>query len=227
MKDKSKTKLMAGCVVVSIATYLTVAPMLKPEEIFPKETKTTATQVVAKTATTTAVSAKETESIITMIVKGNTKETDASVPSTTETKRQTTTEQTKTTTSPATVQEKKEIDDDDLFCLVAAMYREAGGESAETKMMVGNVILNRVNSSLFPNSIRGVLEQPYQYGLMWRDGISLPSGADDGIVQECRAIAKRILSGERVLPSNVVFQAEFVQGSGVYTYSDGMYFCYL
>ena len=44
-------------------------------------------------------------------------------------------------------------------------------------------------------------------------------------VNDCYEIARRILEGERVCPENVLFQAEFIQGSGIYKEYDGYYFC--
>lgn len=92
--------------------------------------------------------------------------------------------------------------------------------------MVANVVINRVNSSLYPDTIYEVLTQYRQYGTMWKYGVSFPSGASKKDINHCRNIARRILEGERVCPKNVLFQAEFEQGSGVYKEIDGIYFCY-
>ena len=115
---------------------------------------------------------------------------------------------------------------DDLYYLAAAICNEAGGSSEEIKLLVANVIINRVNSSLYPNTIYEVLTQRMQYGMMWKYGISFPSWADQSTINVCYEIADRILKGERVCPNNVLFQAEFAQGSGTYKCIDGMYFCY-
>jgi spore germination cell wall hydrolase CwlJ-like protein len=44
-------------------------------------------------------------------------------------------------------------------CLAEALYFEARGESVKGQFAVAEVILNRVDSSLFPNSICGVIKQ--------------------------------------------------------------------
>lgn len=117
--------------------------------------------------------------------------------------------------------------DDDLYYLAAAVCREAGGEPEEIQLLVANVIINRVNSDLYPNTIYGVLTQRNQYGTMWRDGVSFPSWATDEVKEQCYSVARRILEGERFCPENVIFQAEFQQGSGIYKYfEEGYYFCY-
>lgn len=117
--------------------------------------------------------------------------------------------------------------DDDLFCLAAVIYAEAGSDSCSDKlrMAVGNVVLNRTKSKYYPNTIRSVIEQPMQYGWLSRDGISFPKGADDSAVCRAYDCAERLLEGETVLPENVIFQAEFKQGDGVYEEIDGVYFC--
>ena len=52
---------------------------------------------------------------------------------------------------------------DSLFWLSRVIYAESGNQSLEGKMAVGNVVMNRVNSPLFPNTILGVLSQRNQF----------------------------------------------------------------
>lgn len=118
---------------------------------------------------------------------------------------------------------------DDLMLLSKIIYAEAGSEwlSDEWKMCVGEVVLNRVASPEFPDTIKEVLEQPGQYyGVNSRYFNSLlPS-------ERCVRIALKLIEGERILDdTSVVFQANFKQGSGVHTaYYDkhlgSTYFCY-
>ena len=96
--------------------------------------------------------------------------------------------------------------------------------------MVANVVMNHVASPYFPNTIRGVLTRPYAYGTMAWTGIHIPVANDPitkAAIDRCYANAKKILDGYRLLPSNVIYQAGFVQGSGVYAYESGVYFCYM
>lgn len=82
---------------------------------------------------------------------------------------ETTTEKIETTTKPVTKPiEKKEnpvMDDIELLALVAVA--EAEGESDYGKRLVIDTILNRVDSSKFPNTIRGVVYQKNQFTSMW------------------------------------------------------------
>jgi len=48
---------------------------------------------------------------------------------------------------------------DDLKCLTEALYFEARGESVKGQFAVAEVILNRVTSPLYPNSVCGVVHQ--------------------------------------------------------------------
>lgn len=117
------------------------------------------------------------------------------------------------------------ISEDDRYCLACAICQEAGGLSEHMQMLAGSVVLNRVENRRFPDTIRGVLEQDYQYGMMWKYGVHFPEWATDEDKDRCYAVADRLLAGERACPENVIYQAEFPQGSEAYFYSDGVYFC--
>lgn len=121
---------------------------------------------------------------------------------------------------------KPQYTEDDIFCLAAVVCCEAGGESEEAQLLVANVVLNRVAHNRYSDTIREVLTEPYQYGLMWKNGIKFPKWATEKTVKKCYAVAKRILEGERVCPESVIYQAEFIQGSAIFKEVDGMYFCY-
>lgn len=51
----------------------------------------------------------------------------------------------------------------DLYNLAKCIYAEARGEPYAGQVAVGAVILNRVKSSKFPNTIYGVIYQPYAF----------------------------------------------------------------
>ena len=118
---------------------------------------------------------------------------------------------------------------EDLRLLSKIMYAEAGSEwlSDEWKMCVGEVVLNRVDSPEFPDTICEVLEQPGQYygkNCRYFDELQ-PS-------ERCVRLALRLLRGERVMDEpSVVFQANFPQGGGVHRefrdeYLGSTFFCY-
>ena len=89
-----------------------------------------------------------------------------------------------------------------------------------TRYYVGSVVLNRVNHPDFPDTIEGVIYQSGQYACTWDGNYDLTPS------DRCYEIARDLLENGSWLPADVVFQANFSQGSGVYDYIDGVYFCY-
>lgn len=118
---------------------------------------------------------------------------------------------------------------EDLYLLAKIMYAEAGSNwlSDDWKMCVGEVVLNRVDSPEFPNTIKEVLTQRGQYY-----GSSSRYFERLRPTELCAKLAQRLLEGERVMDDPaVVFQANFRQGSGIHTsyydkYLGATYFCY-
>lgn len=118
--------------------------------------------------------------------------------------------------------------EDDLRLLAITIYCEAGSDSIsdETRRMVGEVVLNRMADNRFPDSIEGVLTQRSQYGRFYWTGVVLPSRAasEPEAVERAYDCARMVFTEERLLPTDVVFQAEFVQGEIVAS-APGFYFC--
>lgn len=125
--------------------------------------------------------------------------------------------------------EKKEvceevlIDQSELRLLASLIHAEVGCiENDECLYACGSVVLNRVRAEDFPDTIRGVIyqEDPLQYACT----------VDGNLYQEpskrCIRIAKDLLQNGSTLPENVIYQAEFVQGSGIYKQYNNVYFCY-
>ena len=158
-------------------------------------------------------------------------------PSTTETTVTEVKETTEVATEPPTVPETTVAETDppytadELEMLALVIYQEAGGDacSDETRLMVGTVVMNRVADRRFPDTLYEVLTQREQYGDLHWTGLVWPKRASDfreaHAVQRAYECAERILRGERVLPSDVIWQAKFIQGTEVVAYQDGMYFC--
>lgn len=124
--------------------------------------------------------------------------------------------------------------EDDIYYLACCIYVEAGSSknSDRHKLAVGNVVINRVNDSRFPNSISEVLLARRQY-TFWKTGVIQPpsryynSDIEKAEFDHCYELARQLLVDcIRVLPENVVFQAEFIQGSGIYEQIGNTYFCY-
>lgn len=119
----------------------------------------------------------------------------------------------------------------ELETLALVIYQEAGGDncSDETRLMVGTVVLNRVADARYPDTIAEVATEYRQYGRLYWTGLEWPERADKA--QEAHAVkraydcAERLLNGYRALPADVIYQAEFTQGTEVVAQQDGFYFC--
>ena len=124
-----------------------------------------------------------------------------------------------------------ELDEYAVELLACAIYCEAGADSIsdDTRRMVGDVILNRVDDPRFPDPVEGVLTQRAQYGRFHWTGVVWPARASrDGeshAVDRAYRIARELLGGEHsaLYGEGYIYQAEFRQGSGVIM-SDGIYF---
>lgn len=55
------------------------------------------------------------------------------------------------------------FEDGDRYLLAVLIYCEAGGEPYEGQLAVGAVVINRVLSSVYPNTVSGVIYQKYQF----------------------------------------------------------------
>lgn len=129
-----------------------------------------------------------------------------------------------------TVPEPQEVDEEELEMLACVIYQEAGGDCCcdECRYRVADVVLNRVNDSRYPNTIKGVLEEPRQWGLfsetgvIWSERASLPE--EQGAVKRAYDVAYDVLSGNHSdLTSRYIYCAEFAQGTD-WIYCDGIYF---
>ncbi len=81
------------------------------------------------------------------------------------------------------------ISNNDLYLLSCCVYGEARGESYTGKVAVAAVVLNRVDSSKFPNSISGVIYQKGAFTCVDDGQINL--GTND----ECTRAAQEALNG--------------------------------
>lgn len=118
--------------------------------------------------------------------------------------------------------------DEDLDLLARIINAEAGCDWIPdwVQQMVGSVVINRVNSEYFPNTIREVIYQPGQYGPVYNGMIDYTPS------QRVIDNARYVLENGSTCPSNVTGQNGEVSGGGVYTsYYDSIlgttiYFCY-
>ena len=93
------------------------------------------------------------------------------------------------TTSTAGTTSSGSLSNSDLYLLSCCIYGEARGESYTGKVAVAAVILNRVKSSAFPNSISGVIYQAGAFTCVSDGQINL--GTND----ECTRAAQDAMNG--------------------------------
>jgi len=92
--------------------------------------------------------------------------------------------------------------DNDLYWLARIIYAESRGEPFQGKLAVGNVILNRVKSPAFPNSIYDVIFDH-------KNGVQFTPTKNGSIYKEpdaeCIRAAKMCLEGENVVGKSLYF----------------------
>jgi N-acetylmuramoyl-L-alanine amidase len=67
----------------------------------------------------------------------------------------------------------------ELELLAACVEAEAGNQGLEGKRLVADVILNRVEDPDFPDTIEGVITQPYAFTSYWNGMVSSVSISDE------------------------------------------------
>lgn len=123
--------------------------------------------------------------------------------------------------STAVAQERiSETDSTNIWWLSCVLYHECRGLNDEAQIAVASVILNRVNSDKFPNTIFEVITQPGQYAFVVDEIIW---GEPD---ERAMKNAEYVYWNGSQIPENVLFQSEFIQGSGIWKQIDNQYFCY-
>ena len=93
-------------------------------------------------------------------------------------------------------------------------------EYEERAYLCGSVVINRIKSDKFPNTLQEVVTQSGQYQCVTNGHINRPY---DDIAFE---IAEELLVYGTTIDEDIVFCSEFEQGSGVFKKIGNTYFCY-
>lgn len=119
--------------------------------------------------------------------------------------------------------ERWQQEQDDINLLAEVIYHENWHTDKERKAAyyTGAVVMNRVKSKNWPNTVKEVVYQKRQYAVV-------PKLYTEKIPDECYQMAKDIYrNGTPDVPADVVYQATFVQGSGDWIDPiNGEHFCY-
>lgn len=137
-------------------------------------------------------------------------------------------------------QKLAQYSDEDIRILTTTVFHEAGHTTEQLRQYVAQVVLNRVEDSRFPDTVKGVITQPSQYSTKYAtvEAANAIQATDSkngtyyyGI---CEDSVKAAMMGQVEMPSNVLYQANFSQGKGVWKsvyfnsgwYASTSYFCY-
>lgn len=115
----------------------------------------------------------------------------------------------------------KAVPENELEELAHLIMAEGGASNLndEVRYGIGSVVLNRVESEKYPNTIHDVIHQRGQYSTKGYYMNLEPTEA-------CYSVAYDLLANGTNYPKNVIYQSMFKQGSGTYKLVDGEYFCY-
>lgn len=94
------------------------------------------------------------------------------------------------------------ISDEDFDLMAKTVYAEAKTEEFEGQVAVAEVILNRVESDNYPNTVKGVITQPAAFS-SWSNGSVEAAPFDD---ECCEAVQDAL--NERIFPVTVVWFRE-------------------
>jgi hypothetical protein len=131
------------------------------------------------------------------------------------------------------IKDHRKYDDSwtELDMLACQIYTENGGDGSSdfARHLVGEVIVNRVKDSRFPNTMYEVLMAPRQYADNSYNGLRWPKRASNvgelHAVERAYVIAQDVLDGNRLSDKNLVWQAGFSQGT-LYVKNSNTYFGY-
>lgn len=89
---------------------------------------------------------------------------------------------------------------DELMLIAQVVHREANGSSIEAQAAVANVIYNRIKSSGFPDTVKGVIFQKYQFSVA-NDSIYSVTPSATAVA----AVKQIFVNGDMLLPDNVLY----------------------
>lgn len=94
----------------------------------------------------------------------------------------------------------------DQELLAALIYCEAGGEPYDGQVAVGCVVMNRVRSSSFPNTVSGVIYQSGQFSPVASGRLATVLG-NNLTTDSCRDAAATVLAGNLPYPDFLYFRS--------------------
>lgn len=111
------------------------------------------------------------------------------------------------------VKHRDEVDytEEELKLLACLVHSEAGDQSYEGKLAVANVVLNRMKSSKYPNTMKDVIYQPGQFSVAKSGSLKKQLANYDNYSSKSQKLtikaAKAALSGENNIGDRMYFHA--------------------
>lgn len=114
--------------------------------------------------------------------------------------------------------ENTTVSENEFLCLAKNIFYEARNQSVEGKTAIADVTLNRVAHSRYPDTICGVVKQPYQFS--WYTKKKMIAPIPENVIasnawKESKKVARRaVVNRNTVVPPNVMyFHAVYVKPS--------------
>lgn len=118
-----------------------------------------------------------------------------------------------------------ELSEEDLEVLLRIVEAEAGNEDEEGKLLVANVVLNRVNSDLFPSTVKDVVFQR-EKGVTQFSPVSNGSYYRVKVSEETKTAVERALKGEDISEGALYFAARKYAGNRMRWFDEKLTFLF-
>lgn len=116
-----------------------------------------------------------------------------------------------------------EVSESDIYTLACLVYHEARGEPFEGQVAVIEVVLNRMLSPLFPDTVEAVVFQ--KYGDVWQFSPAPYIWTAEPNDTQYAAVETALYSTENVLPVETVFFSGAPYNEHIVAIIGGHYFC--
>ena len=107
-----------------------------------------------------------------------------------------------------------EFEESDRYLLANLIYCEAGGEPYAGQVAVGAVVINRVLSSVYPNTVTGVIYQKYQFSPVGSGRLAIAL-AENRATASCYKAADEAMSGQTNVRNCVYFRTPIPGLTGI------------
>lgn len=107
-----------------------------------------------------------------------------------------------------------QFEESDRYLLANLIYCEAGGEPYAGQLAVGAVVMNRVLSSVYPNTVSGVIYQKYQFSPVGSGRLALAMSKNKATAS-CYKAADEAMAGQTNVGNCVYFRTPIPGLTGI------------